>query len=239
MGKNLFEHFITSWEKNFYTVPLLIISQFIIIFIYFKYKNKFFIYFLSYAFTGILLFSIEDIINYFYKTNKHERHLIREIFNSLFAIVEIIAFRNFYFKIIKTEKIKNIIPIFSILFITLFIGFLLFFLSGKITGSEINGLFNKLAFFELIFWGLLGVFYYFELFKFYSEENLLENSSFWIVSFSLSYTLIFPILFLLIDLLRIEQVEIFLVFTSLHYFSLFFVYIGIIKAQLCDIRQNS
>lgn len=239
MKENLIDYLFKEWAKNFYTSPLLIISQISLLITFYKTKqsNIKLAAFKTYAIAGILLFLVGDIINYF--TNGFPfRKFIVEILNYFFTFTEIVAFGIFYSHYIKTKKISQLISIFIILVITVYSALLIYIPFNNQSISETNAIFNKIVFIELIFWGLLSVLFYFELFKFYSNENLLLNPAFWVISFSLLYTLILPGCFLILEFYRIEEKYLFKILVSIHYLSLILVYLGIIKALKCNTPRN-
>ena len=184
MKENLIDHFLSEWAKNFYTEPLLIISQVALLITLKKTKqtNKIFEPFKYYAIAGILLFLTYNTIHFFI-TDKFIKKLLFEFSNVAFTFIELFAFGVFYSHYIKSKKTSQLIPIFIILVITIYSAFLLYISFNNQPTSKINTHFNKLVFIELIFWGLLGVQFYFELFKFYTNENLLLNPAFWLMSF--------------------------------------------------------
>lgn len=239
MKENLLDFFLSEWAKNFYTEPLLNISQvaLLITFRNNKLKNKILDPFKYYAFAGVFLFLTYNLLHFFI-TNKFIKRLLFEFSNGAFTFIELFVFGAFYSHYIKSKKINQLIPIFIILVITIYSAFLLYISFNHQPTSEINTHINKLIFIELIFWGLLSVQFYFELFKFYTNENLLHNPAFWIISFSLLYTLILPSYFLILEIYRIEDLFLFNILVSIHYLSLLLVYLGIIKALKCNTPLN-
>lgn len=239
MKESFISQILNNWANNFYTVPLLLFSQIALLVTYNKTKhaNSLMAPFKIYAIAGLLLFlsnyTIDFLIN-----DKSIKKLLFEFSNGTFTFVELLIFGTFYSRSIKTKVINYSIPIFVILFSTIYTALLLYISFNSISRSNIIASFNKLVFVELIFWGLLSVLFYFELFKFYTNENLLHNPAFWLISFSILYTLVVPICFLILEIYRIEEIDIFNILISIHYFSLMLVYIGIIKALKCNTPHN-
>lgn len=240
MNESFINKLIKDWELYFFTEPPLILLQFAIIILYLRNKkhNKEIQLFFYYAIAGLLLFLFYEILKISLRDFRYKRHLINEIFNAFFTFTEIFAFSFFYSRILKTKYISSIIALFIILYTTFFFASFLNIFFNNISKSSSNTIFNKFVFVELSFWGLLGLLYFFELFKFCTNENLLLIPSFWIVSFSLIYTLVFPIIFLLLDNFRIENNSVFNILTSLHFISLSLVYAGILKAIICNNSLN-
>ena len=167
MKESFISQILNNWANNFYTVPLLLFSQIALLVTYNKTKhaNSLMAPFKIYAIAGLLLFlsnyTIDFLIN-----DKSIKKLLFEFSNGTFTFVELLIFGTFYSRSIKTKVINYSIPIFVILFSTIYTALLLYISFNSISRSNIIASFNKLVFVELIFWGLLSVLFYFELFKF-------------------------------------------------------------------------
>ena len=104
MNESLTNRIINRWELHFYTEPILILLQFSIIILYLKNEkyNKLLRPFLYYTIAGILLFLLDEIIQFLLKDFLFLRFIITDIFKAIFTFIYISTIYFFYIFILST-----------------------------------------------------------------------------------------------------------------------------------------
>lgn len=235
MHDDIFSYLLKQWEFSFFAQPLIILCQILALVISIRNQNREYksTYFVPYIISGLILFGASDLVAFYFDLSKINNKLNIEICNTIFMCFEFITFALFFKKILRTNLLNKIISIFFILLITTTLIFYFQFSHNKHAIEKLISQLNSITFIELTFIGILCLVYFFELFKFFEQENLLQKPSFWIVSSLIFYTLILPIIFIGIQFIKGENNNIYRILVSLHYISLCFVYLGITKAILC------
>lgn len=235
MNGSLLDYIFKCWADFYYTNPLVILCQLItlIIVLKSKKKNRSKTLFIAYLFASLLLFVACDVIHYLHGKKDAFYEFILEFFNMLFLVVEFLAFSHFFDTVLKLKRKKELFIISNFTFFLLVVIYLFIALSEKYTDHQIRNYAVKFFFLELVYFGVLSLYYLYDLFKNMNSENLLANPAFWITSCSLFYFFAMPISLFLTETLRGENTEMFKISVSFHYLSLCFAYIGISKAFLC------
>ena len=239
MNGSLFDYIHKCWADFYYISPILNVCQLISLITIINHKKLKEIrpLFLLYIFASLLLFVGCDIIRYIHGKKDAFFMFSQEILNLLFLIIEYLAFSKFFHNVLKLRR-KKLLFIFSSIVLTTLLIIYIYLASRKcMSFSEIRNYSVKISFLELTYFGILSLYYLYDLYKNMISENLLENPAFWLVSCSLFYFLVMPISLFLLESLRRKDFEMFRISVSVHYLSLCFVYIGISKAFLCKNPQ--
>lgn len=227
----LFEH----WKAIYFAAPFVILCQVTALFAYIKYwkKEKIYSLFLLYIISGLILFILSPIILYHFKGDLRRRTILTESLNISFAFVEFSVFCYFLRSILKSVFVLHVIKFCSALFLIGILFFIFKMTNPQSSNAEIRIITDRVIFTELTTIGLLTLIYFFELFRPSSYTDLVKSPSFWIIVFSLLYTLVIPPILFLSEIIKIEDFDTLRLFFSLHYFSFGLVFIGITKALLC------
>lgn len=235
MPSKMLEYILDLWEKYYFSIPLVILGQIGALLFCFRYwkMERVHILLTIYTTVGLALFLSYHVLMFDAKNNNRFSSTVLEIFNQAFAITEILFFCSFFKRVLKSHSTKLIVHFGVFIFFIAVIYFVLSISKPNFSLSQIRTLADRITTSELLFLGFLSLIYLYELFKYPTARNLAKSPSFWIVSFSLPYTIILPLLLFLLEILRTENVDMFKVFVSLHYVSLSLVFFGITKALLC------
>jgi hypothetical protein len=167
----------------FYTDFLLLCCQLIAIgtILFFFRKEKMGYPFLIYCCAAFLLILIGRVRHFFY-TQSESTTFLTEGTNIVFAIIEYSVFFHFFNKILRSSMAKKIMRLFYVLILTATIIFFSNVFFSHLSDSIILKISDYIISSELFFLALLCLTYYFELFHKKPIYNLLQSSSFWIVT---------------------------------------------------------
>ena len=232
MENSFWEKLLIDWSKVYYTGPIVMICSFFAIFFGIKNyrKEKVYACFVLFSVSCFLLFSLTDIIRLVLPFRSRNKFMALETCNVLFEFTELFVFYYYFLQIIKSTLIRSIMKL--SLIIILFLVLLFFF---KITNynflifqiNQFSTLISILVFFLL----LIPIFiYFFETFNSDPINDIRHSPCLWITSGLFLYCLAsLPFLLIFGYLYKSDRYLYYLMF-SIHYVSLSFLFLTIIKA---------
>jgi len=235
MGYELMQRLINFWGKSFFTEPVLILL-FVFCFIvgiFYHYKNKVRIFFLIYFFSGIILFVPVTVIIACKILTEKQIAVLQESANTVFELVEFVAFYFFFQMCLQNNKLKKIIHLFLYFLIAIIIVFFikLTLPSYTVYNIRVHSLFINVVEFFFLFAMCLA--YYRELFTDIPIKNLFKRPSFFIVTSTFFYTILMIPFFLIAYDVHDAEIAIYDVLFACHYLLLMILLISISKAFLC------
>jgi|GEM_PF-2243585 len=235
MQEDFWTYLMRQWQVFYFMSPFVLACQITALIICLKYwrNDKIYFRFFGYIITGIILFAVYNFAVYSLRIGNIENQKLPELLNVLFLIIEFLAFSAFLYVILKSPAVQAATRFFSVLFFAAIILLTVGIFNPLYPKKDTDQILSLIGCFELMYIGFLCLLYFYKLFKMPPAVNLSKSPSFWIISFSVLYTIVFPPITLLFDKFRIENKVMFRTIVALHYFSLGFVYIGITKAFLC------
>jgi len=236
MRKEIIESLINYWRSIFFIEPILDVCFIFcfIIAILFHQKHKERLFFIAYFFAGIILFVPLRIICQIL-TEKQAAVLLESV-NTLFELVEFIAFYYFFRRCLIGNSIIRILRLFfyCLLIITTIFFVMLTFPGYTIHDIRAHSLFiNVIEFFFLF---IMCLAYYRELFTDIPVKNLFSRPSFLIVTSTFFYSILMIPFFLIANDVRIEELFLHNILFACHYLLLIILLISISKAFLCKAR---
>lgn len=237
MEKSVWEEIIAIWERNFYIEPLWFFCMLIALFIglkfYRKEKNR--SYFIIYIISGLIIFPSALIISKSNNISVFESVSVIEMGNTIFSIIEIAVFYNYFNKLLKNKSVLLVMKFCLLTVIILSIVFFLKLGNSELLKSEINTfsfLINSAEFFFLL---LPCLVYFYESLnlKIISIKPLREIPSFLISTGLFFYILVSLPLLLIGNNLRSYNLTLFNIMFGLHYLSLSVLFIFLSKAFSC------
>lgn len=229
MESIVWKEYLNDWLSSFYSMPIVILSQIfsIVCGVFFFKKEKLYILFISYAFSGLLLFTLLDLIIRSQDIHGRQLRVVTEISNSTFAWLETITFFSFFSSLLKSKIAKIGMKIFLIIFSGLILFLFLKISDPGFSGKSILAYSSFLTSFQLFFILLLCLFYYSQLFKDITSLSLTNRPSFWIVNSIFFYSLIVVPYFTISHQVFLSDRSIYRVYSFVHYMSLSLVYFSI------------
>lgn len=232
---NFWTNLNNYWAKSFYSEPLmflLIILSIIISITHFK-KTFFHKVFAIYSATCFIIFLLYILFHFQINLSIASKHVVYEIDNNLFELLEIYIFLKYFSHCIDNRKTYKWAAICFRCYTIIILFFLLSFSFGQIKIekiSEISFLVNDL---ELIIILLFCISYFINLFKKDPIHKLTSSPSFWIASGILFYTSISIPLFLIAIKIKTTNETIYNLLISGHYITLGLLFLSITRAYLC------
>jgi hypothetical protein len=225
------ENLFRAWLGSYYLDPLSALTAMIgfAIFIFKKDKKNVAFIFVYYFIAYVLLKSI-FFVQASFPTNRKWANA-SELADYIFTLFEFLIFFTFFKKALFFNSHKKFLTVICYVFMFTGCAILLhdMFVSGKIRNSSANLLFNIQAI------GLLipSIFYYLEIFESKPILNLLNDSTFWVVT-GLSFFMISTLPFsLLLNSFRKSNPSVFFKLFTLFYFFYIILFSMIIRAYLC------
>jgi hypothetical protein len=235
MNHEIIDKLLNHWRANFFTESILI-AAFIFCFIIgllYHYNEKERIFFLAYFFIGVILFVVANPIDFLRILTGKKLVIFSEISNTIFELVEFIAFYYFFKKCFQNKKIKKISKIFLIclcIFIAAFFTGLIF-PDYTIENIRNHSLFINVI--EFFFLAVMCLTYFYELLTGIPKINLFQRPSFFITTSTFFYSVLsIPFFMIAWDIRKIEKSFYFILF-SCHYIVLTILLLTISKAFLC------
>lgn len=230
----IFKRLMNFWSRSLFIEPFLVLALIIgfTIGVFNAHKEKERIYFLIYFLSGILLFIIGTILVISRLYPVKESIEIGEIDNTIFELIEFIAFYHFFRKCLRTRRIKQVLKLFLILLCTIISFFLigLIFFPYLISNIGEYSLFTNVV--EFFFLTVLCLAYFYELYSSVPEMNLFKRPSFLIVTSCFFYTaLMIPFFMIASEMLHFISL-VYYILTACHYLTFIILIFGITKAFL-------
>ena len=233
MDTSFFEKIFFDWSKTYYTEPVLAIFSFTAIILGLKNyrKEKIYTFFIVYSISCFFFLLISDVLRATLPLN--DRTIIIETGNTLFEFIELSVFYYFFLQIINSNVVRLLMKFSFITFLIFVILFLVKITDQNLSKNQIieySTLIGSLKFFLF----LIPIFtYFFELFNKDPVNDIFHSPSLWLTSGLFLYCLLtLPFLLISDSLITTDKFLYFLMF-SIHFLSLSFLFLTIIKAFTC------
>ena len=234
MGNNFFERLFSDWSKVYFTEPITCIISLIAILLGLKNyrKEKSYTSLVLYSLSCFLLISVTTVFRILTPSTRN-KFVIVELGNTLFEFIELLVFYYFFFNIIKSHFARLLMKLSFVVFLFFII---LFFI--KITDQDfsrnqilrLSTLIGSIKFFLL----LVPIFtYFFEIFQNDPIKDIFHSPSIWITTGLFFYCLATLPFLLISDSLIKSNNSLYLLMFSIHFLSLSFLFLTIIKAFIC------
>jgi hypothetical protein len=233
MDNSFFEKLFSDWSKTYYTEPVLTIFSLMTIILGIKNyrKEKIYTFFIVYSISCFFLILISGVLRVTFPIN--DSIIIIETGNTLFEFIELSVFYYFFLQIINSNVVRLVMKFSFITFLILVILFLV-----KITDQNFNK--NQVIQFSTLigsikfFLFLIPIFtYFFELFINDPVKDIFHGPSLWITSGLFLYCLATLPFLLISDSLHKSDKSLYFLMFSIHFLSLSFLFLTIIKAFVC------
>jgi len=235
MNNDVIGRILKGSQNVLFSDLLVMLCQVFAIIIIFKLfrRDKLTYHFLTYCLAGFLLFFSGKLLYFFYDATESSARYT-ETGNVAFAVIEYVVFY-YYFKIILNSKIlKAFMSVFLIPLLVAASSFVVVVFSIKLADDNILEYSNFIISPELLFLGIVCLFYYLELFRKKPLVKLTQSPSFWIVTSFFFYSLIITPFFIITnDEFRAAHRNVFFTLWTLHYISFSILFIAISNAFLC------
>jgi len=236
MSNDTWASLINLWKRAFFTEPILI-TAFLFCFIIGLFRHqeqRERLLFTLYSFTGVLLFPMLTMIELFKVRTGRSLTIFTETGNSIFELVEFIAFYYFFKRCLRFVGAKVILKIFLIVLCVVTSVFLLMLTYRGYGNEEIHGHSLFINVIEFLFLAVLCLAYFVELFTEPPKINLFERPSFYIVVGTFFYAaLMIPFFMVARNIYDFDHAVFFALF-SCHFILLTILMITISKAMLCS-----
>ena len=235
MGNSLFERLFSDWSKVYFTAPVACIISLIAIILGLKNfrREKTYVHFILYSISCFLLFSLDAIFKIISPLGARSKSIILETGNTTFELIELFVFYYFFLNIIKSNFVQLLMKLSFVAFLIFVVLFFIKLNDQNFTRTEIvhlSTLIGSIKFFML----LIPIFtYFFELFGSDPFKNIFYSPSLWITSGLFLYCLATLPFLLISDSLARSDRPLYLLMFSIHFLSLSFLLLTIIKAFIC------
>jgi len=235
MDHEVTERLINYWRQSLFVEPFLVLSFTFcfIIGLFYNYKNKERLLFLVYFWLGLMLF-VQNTILVVCKLLPHKQLAIRqEVTNTVFELVEFIAFYSFFKKSLRNNNFKKILKISLYILSAIITAFLagLIFANYSMTNIREHSLaINVIEYFFLF---IMCLAYFRELFTDVPTKNLFTRPSFLIVTSTFFYAILMIPFFLIANDVSVTETAIYSTLCACHYLLLIVLLLSISKAFLC------
>jgi hypothetical protein len=235
MGHEITERLIIYWRRSLFIEPIVVLFFtfcFVVALLYHN-KNKERLFFLVYFFSGIVLFTHHTIIIAYNIFDGKQLVINQEVANTLFELMEFLAFYHFFKKCLRNTNHKKYLKIsFYVLSISIVIFFIgLTFPNYNSEDIKVHSLvINVIEFFFLF---IMCLAYFREIFADAPMKNLFKRPSFLIVTSTFFYAILMIPFFLIANDVLVSEVEIYDMLFSCHFVLLLVLLFSISKAFLC------
>ena len=235
MDNSFIERLFSDWSEVYFTEPVACIISLIAIILGLKNfrKENTYAYFILYSISCFLLLSLVAIFKIISTHYTRSYGIIIEAGNTTFELIELFVFYYFFLNIIKSNFVQSLM---KLSFVTFLIFVVLFFIKlndQNFTRTDVlrlSTLIGSIKFFLL----LIPIFtYFFELFSSDPIKNIFYSPSLWITSGLFLYCLATLPFLLISDFLYDSHRSLYLLMFSIHYLSLSFMFLTIVKAFIC------
>ena len=230
-----FEDLLAQWRSVFYTAPIVILCSLFAIFFGIRYyhNEKTHVVFIIYSATIFLLFTMSDIFKITSSLSKRNMSAIIESGNTVVEVIEFFTFYYFFLQIIKSKLVRSLMK-FSLILLLLLMALFFIKLSDQNFNRtqifRISSLIGSIKFFLLLI-PLLT--YFFEIFNIAPVKDISQSPSLWITSGLFIYCLATLPFLLISGYLYSATKSLYVAMFSIHYLSLGFLFLTIIKAFSC------
>lgn len=235
MDNSFFERLFSHWSMVYFTEPVACIISLIAIILGLKNyrKDNTYTLFILYSISCLLLLLSVDIIKLVWHLPTRNKSILTETGNTLFELTELFVFYYFFLNIIKSNLVRSLMKLSFIVFLFFVVLFFIKISSPNFSKDEIvrlSTLIGSIKFFIL----LIPIFtYFFELFSIDPIKDIFYSPSLWITSGLFLYCLATLPFLLISDSLLKSDKSLYLLMVSIHFLSLSFLFLTIIKAFIC------
>jgi len=235
MSHETFERLISYWRSGLFVEPFVVLAftfSFIIGVIC-NYNNRERLLFLVYFFLGIALFVQNTVLTVCQLLTGRQLVLRQEAANTIFELIEFVAFYYFFKKSLQDKNFKKVLKILlyvlSLLIAVFLIG--LNFKNYSIAHIRVHSLvINAIEFFFLF---VMCLAYFRELFTGAPTQHLFSRPSFLIVTSAFFYAILMIPFFLIAHDILLTETAIYNTLSACHYLLLIVLLFSISKAFLC------
>ena len=222
---------ISFWRRNFFIEPILILTFifcfFVGLFYHHRQKERFF--FLFYFFIGIALFTVSSPLVLFKIYDGRERIVASEAANTIFEVLEFIAFYFFFQKCIQNRNWKKLIKLFLISFLMLVSAFSLALTFPNYLPENIGKHSLYINVIEFLFLFIICLGYFYELFVTAPKTKLSERPSFFIVTSAFFYSILMIPFFMMAEDIFFSDKPSYYILFSFHFVLLMTLLITTVK----------
>ena len=235
MDNFFLERLFSDWSRTYFTVPVACIISLIAIILGVKNyrKDKIYTLFILYVISCFLLLSFVDIVRIASQLPTKNRSIFTEASNTLFELTELIVFYYFFINIIKSNFVQLIMKLSFVVFLIFVFLFFIKINDQNFSKNEVvrlSTIIGSIKFFMM----LIPIFtYFFELIGSDPVKDILDSPSLWITSGLFLYCLATLPFLLISDSLGKSDRSLYLLMFSIHFLSLSFLLLTIIKAFTC------
>ena len=235
MDNSFFERLFSDWSKVYFTEPVACIISLIAIILGLKnyHKDNTYTLFILYSISCFLLLSLVDTVRLVWHLPTRNKSIITETGNTLFELTELFVFYYFFLNILKSNLVRSLMKLCFIVFSFFVVIFFIKITNPNFSKDEIlrlSTLIGSIKFFIL----LIPIFtYFFELFSLDPIKDIFYSPSLWITSGLFFYCLATLPFLLISDSLSKSDRSLYLLMFSIHFLSLSFLFLTIIKAFTC------
>jgi len=230
MESSFFEKLFSSWSKTYYTEPVLAILSFTAIILGLKNyrKEKIYTFFIVYSISTFFLLLLSGVLRATLPLS--DRVIIIETGNTLFEFIELSVFYYFFLQIINSNVVRLVMKFSFIAFLIPVILFLVKIIDQDLSINQVTQ-FSTLIGSVKFFLFLIPIFtYFFELFSKDPVKDIFHSPALWITSGLFFYCLSTLPFLLISDSLATLDRSLYLLMFSIHFLSLSFLFLTIIKA---------
>ena len=235
MDNSFLKKLFFEWSRVYYTTPMVIFCSFLAIFFGIKYyqKEKTYIFFILYSIITFLLFLPVKIFVIMLLPPSRNKTAILHTGNTLFELIEFFVFYYFFQQIIKSNFARSVMKLSLISLLSLSILFIVKISDQNFSKEQIIRLstFIWSVKFFLLLVPILA--YFFEIFRTDPLKDISQSPSLWIISGLFFYTLATLPFILISEFLFESDKPLYYLMFSIHFLSLSFLFLTIIKAFTC------
>lgn len=194
-------------------------------------KTKLHILFLLYSVMALTVVVLLPVIGaVVFKVSMEKRSVLNEFANIVFLVVEFITLYQFFFALCKGKLNSKIFLVGKLSFIVsmAYLSFRAFDHSFPI--EDLRHLVNLVFSLELLFFGCLSIFYFYDIVKGNEQVDLFTRPSFWIVAGLFLYCLAIVPFLLIAGIIEHSHPKVYNVLYAMHYVSLAIFFVTIARA---------
>lgn len=235
MDNSFFEKLFSEWSKVYFTEPMACIISLIAIILGLKnfHKGHYYVLFILYTISCFFLLSLYDIFRIVSLLPQRNKSIISETANTLFELIELFVFYYFFLNIIKSNFIRSLMKLSFIVFLFFVLLFFIRTTNTNFGKDEILRLSTMIASIKFFILLIPILTYFFELFSIDPIKDIFYSPSLWITSGLFLYCLATLPFLLISDSLRTSNRFLYRLMFSIHFLSLSFLLLTIIKAFIC------
>jgi len=235
MAHDIINKLLHHWRTIYFTEPALVLALIFcfVIGLRYHYNEKERIYFLVYIIAGLILFFVANPIDILQILKRKKLAIFSEMANTLFELIELIAFYYFFAKCFQNKKYHNVPKIFLISFCVIVGVFFIKLCFPNYTVDSIRRHSLLVNVIEFFFLAVMCLLYFYGLFTSVPKMRLMQRPSFFITTSTFFYSvLMIPFFVIAHDMLKNGRTFFWILF-GCHYILLTIVILTIAKGFLC------